>query len=272
MPHHKQTAVHLAIAIFLVTRTSAAFDVHDNRNGFIINVPDGFKRVQLEGLPPDILHVFADGDVNDEQPDIMLFIERMGGVIGREPLNPDQMPPGFTGSLFKAKWKSFEVDGFEVPESSGGKDFITFNVQIPIKPNAIQLKVFGPAEKSQELRQVVDAALADFDGETNWTPALSNSPNYAKILLATAVAIILIGIVAFYFVSRRYQRGAVLGVAVVIYLSGTMIREPEMREMMMLQGSLKMLGFIGIVLGIVDLVRRRNEKRPPRTTKDNDEK
>ncbi len=196
----------------------------------------------------------------------MLFIEKLGGTIGRERLKQEQLPPGFQGRLFTTKWQQFEVDGFEIPEQIGDVQAITYNVQIPLKRAAIQVKLFGPADREAELKSLLTECLAGLKGESNWIqsalPGISaiSSKSYSQLLLAFAIVFILGGLVALWLISRSTARGTVLGIAAVIYLFGVAFAVVRIREVMLLSGALKMLGFAGGILGIVDLVRRRKPK------------
>ena len=112
----------------------------------LLSVPDGFvANSNLIGLKPDIIHGFILGDPTDDKPDIVLLIETLGGTIGRERIKAEDLPPGFQGQVFTTQWHEFEVDAFEIPEVVEQLAMLTYNVQIPLKRAAIQVKLVGPA-------------------------------------------------------------------------------------------------------------------------------
>ena len=57
---------------------------------------------------------------------------------------------------------------FVVRETIGTMETLTYNVQVPLLPTALQIKVVGLAAQQDELKTVVQQALANLDGTTNW--------------------------------------------------------------------------------------------------------
>lgn len=68
----------------------------------------------------------------------------------------------------------------------------------------------------------------------------------------------------FWYLSRVAPKGTVLAVAAGIYVVSWLINPGNSRELHGLVGFLRLLGFVGGVLGVIDLVK----KRPP-TQSDN---
>ena len=66
------------------------------------------------------------------------------------------------------KWQGYDVDAFEFPEEVAGAAFLNYNVQIPLKREAIQLTIFGPAARKAELKRLLNETLAGLQGESNW--------------------------------------------------------------------------------------------------------
>ena len=145
--------------------------ITDKSLGFTIILPTGFKRLQsIPAGNPNIVHAFSLERLDLEAPGIFLFIERMHGILGPEQLDPNvsrQLPPGFQGKVSKSHWQRFELDTFEVPEQFGSTKTLTYNVQIPLKREAIQVKLFGPATHEVELRSLLSEILKGLHGETN---------------------------------------------------------------------------------------------------------
>ncbi len=263
--------VFAAIVVLLSPHLGRGETVVDDARGFTLTLPEGFVRdPYLVRAAPAIVHGFILGDPNDDQLDIILFIEQMRGTIGRERLKPEGLPPGFQGRMFTTRWQGFDVDAFELPEQLGEIKTITYNVQIPLKRAAIQVKLFGPADRKAELRALLAKTLGGLEGESNWIQSampsspVASSQNYGVILLAFAIMFVLGGLVVLWLVSRKASKGTVLAIAVGIYVAGLALASIRVREIMVLSGALKMLGFAGGILGIVDLVGKR--KRRERNT------
>ena len=259
-----QRAITASAAILLLaSHVCAGETAADNTRGFTLTLPDGFvANSELIGAAPEAVDGFVLGDPTDNELDIVLFIERMRGTIGRKRLTPDDFPPGFQGRVFTTRWQGFDIDGIAVPEQVGQIKTITYNVQIPLQRAAIQVKLFGPADRESELKSLLAETLAGLKGESSWIPSampyspVTSSKSYRFILLAFAVLIILAGLVALWLVSRSAPKGTVFAIAVGIYIAGSTLTGIRIREVMLLEGTLRMLGFAGGILGIIDLVRR----------------
>lgn len=79
----------------------------------------------------------------------------------------------------------------------------------------------------------------------------------SPIFLLMPIIIILIAVVIFWFISKKAPKGVALAVAVVAWIAGRAIGSQQARELMMLGGSIQMAGSIGVILGIIDLFRKR---------------
>lgn len=259
--------VAAAIVAMLPSHAIAGETVVNEEYGFTLKLPHGFtENPDLVGAAPNIVQGFVLGDPTDDVMDIALLIEDMGGVIGRERLKPEDMPPGFPGRLFTTQWQGLEVDALTVLEQIGEIKTITYNVQIPLKRSAIQVKLFGPIDRDAELTMLLAETLGGLRGESNWirsaapSTALTTSQNYSYVLLAFATVFIIGGLVALLLIGRRTPRGTILAIAAVLYAVGWAFASIRVREILLLSGSLQMLGFGGVILGIVDLLRKR---KPP---------
>lgn len=261
---HRAFLVCAAVVLLLASECGAGQTVVDDTRGFILTLPQGFEpNPDLVGATPDIVHAFLLGDPTDDELDIMLFIEKMPGTIGRERLKPEYLPPGFQGRLFTTQWQGFDVDAFAVPEQLGDIKTITYNVQVPLKRAAIQVRLFGPVDRESELTKLLAETLAGLKGESNWiqsavpSSSAASSRTYGFILLAVAIVFILGGLIVLWLVSRKAPKGTVLAMAVGVYFAGVALDGVRVREIVMLTGALRMLGVAGGILGIVDLLRKR---------------
>lgn len=266
---HVARALTAIILVLCVIKILAADETVQNSDyGFTLTVPEGFRpNAEIAAAAPRILHAFVRGDPNDDQLDVMLIIEKMRRTIGREPLKPEDLPPGFQGRLFTTKWQGFDVEAFEVPEQLGEINTVTYNVQIPLKPVAIQVKLFGPADRKVELKSLLATILNGLHGESNWRPSLApavldSSTYYTYVLMGFAVFFILGGLVALWVISKIAPKGTVLAIAGAIYVASWGLDNVRIREITLLVGAMRMLGFAGGLLGIIELVRNRNP-RPP---------
>ena len=80
------------------------------------------------------------------------------------------------------------------------------------------------------------------------------------VLLCLGIGGVIAGLVVLWFVSRRTPKGTVLVIAVVLYFLSWQIDDIRVREIRLLSGTMRMLGFAGGILGIVDLFRNRKSR------------
>lgn len=254
--------------------------ITNDKLGFDLILPDGFAEApELLETQPNILHGFRLGDPEDDEPDVYVVIEKLIGTLPRTRMRKEDLPD-FNGHLIRPKWQGYDVNGVALVEEVEGWALITYNVQIPLRRGAIQVKLIGPKEREADLSQMLDQILANLTGESNWqglaeTPpdsgrsnrAMSNSgfDDYGKVLLGVAIGLYLVGVIGLWLISRTGHRGLVLGVGVALFLLGGSVakQKDRTRELAMFGGTCSLLGFTGGILGLVDLVRKPKKKKGP---------
>ena len=251
----------MLLALVLWAAALHAGTVADAKRGFSFRTPEGFKPAPADRQNPMFSQVFILGDPSDSTPDISLGIQPLGGVIGREHMKTQDLPEGLNAKLFLTRWKGFDVDGIETRMTVEGCDVLSLGVQIPIRAEAIQVHVAGLASREKELHRYLNEVLASLDGPTNWIPSAvperaASSESYTYVLLAVAAVIVIGGTVVFYFVARKLRETLLLPGGFIVWCVGMVIPSGHTREMLMICGSLKMLGTIAILMGLVSLVFR----------------
>jgi len=234
--------------------------LEDKEFGFSLEIPDGFKPNPSLRQQRDIIHGYVLGDPESGSYEAMLLIERMRGRIPNERIDPKKLPPGFQGSVFTMKWENYLVDAIEVPEALNDTPTITFNVQIPLKKEAIQIKMFGAKERRKELLTLLEGVVSGLKGETNWVyqqPSYREGRAYGYVLLTIAIVAILLILVGMWVISRKAPRGSLLILALLLYAVGWLLKGIRVREVSLVSGVLQMAGFMGILLGIFDAIRKR---------------
>jgi hypothetical protein len=239
--------------------------ITDSNLGFTLNLPPGFvARPDLVGAKPDIVHAFQFGEIKDGDVPVLLLIEKMGGVINRERLTKQNMPSGFNGELFGSTWQGFDVDGIKVAERVNGIDTVTYNVQIPLKREAIQVGLFGRADHQEMLRPLLHQVLDGLNGKSNWLSSalpssVANWQNYGMLLTCILIGGVIAGLVVLWFVSRSSPIG-VLVIATALHVVAGQFADTRIRELRGLTGAMRMLGTAGIILGVFYLLRERKAK------------
>ena len=79
----------------------------------------------------------------------------------------------------------------------------------------------------------------------------------SPIFLFLPIIAILVAIACFWLISKKTPKGVTIGLAVVVLIIGNTIASQQTRELLMIGGSIKMAGSVGVILGIVDLFRKK---------------
>ncbi len=143
--------------------------IADKNLNITLTLPEGFEPVPDFHSPPntDVRHAYRRMN-SDGTAGAYIFIETLGGTIDREPMNEKEVLKHGVERLYREKWKSFEVDVCVLKEILGGATCVTRNVQVPIVPRAVQLRVVGLESRDAELAALTQTLLASLDGPSNW--------------------------------------------------------------------------------------------------------
>src|SRR4051794_15535129 len=105
----RSTVIQTTFLVFfamMAALSARAETVTDSKLGFKLTLPAEFTpRPDLVGATPDIVHAFQFGAAAEGKLAVLLLVEKMGGVIGREHLQPQNMPAGFNGQHFMTTWR-----------------------------------------------------------------------------------------------------------------------------------------------------------------------
>jgi hypothetical protein len=85
---------------------------------------------------------------------------------------------------------------------------------------------------------------------------------FGKIYIAVSLVLLVAMIFIFSVISRRAPKGTLLAVGVGLWLIGQAISGVPVREIRGLSGLCILSGFIGGLLGIFDLIRKKNDPEP----------
>lgn len=250
--------------------------------GFTLEVPDGFEEVaDPKQAGPEVIHFFVREVEGEELGNSILIIEKMPGTINRRKLAMENFPRGFQGNLFTTQWDGFEINANAIVEEGNGARVITYNVQIPLKKNAIIVRVAGHMSQEKALLGLLKETLAGLQGETSWAVADRGKPMLEpstsgissdglimsggfidanrNLVLGGIALFMLVGLVGLFFLSRVSQKGTVFSIAVVVYIVGFSVglQKEQSRESLLFAGAAKIFGIASGLLGVVDLVRKR---------------
>jgi hypothetical protein len=152
---------------------SSGEKIDDRKFGFRLTVPDGFKRYR-DREQGDVIYTFATPPPAAKP--LLIQIMRMRGVIGTERLDPKVAAKQAANiAIVTEHWKSHDVDVLRMPIKVGGKEWVVFQAQIPLKREAVQLGVGGPIANEAESRKLLRSLLGSLEGDA--TGADAAKPN-----------------------------------------------------------------------------------------------
>ena len=165
----KPTAIFVVFALVgLLGRTALAEPetILDTKLNITLTLPDAFKPYPAGLAQPGTLYSYINGSPGTDNFQIV-GIESMGGSIGREHISVPQIP-GATLDVKQEKWRTFDIEVIEGTMTIDNVTMFAMVAQVPIKPNAIQLKLVAPVAYKAELQATMRTLLASLHGPSNW--------------------------------------------------------------------------------------------------------
>ena len=244
-----------AVLIFLGLATNsirAGETITDARFGFTLALPDGFQKQQITPDLPAVLYAYLLEKTADDSVVTMVIVEDLKSMVPQQSLRRQDLPVSFQGKLFTMSWNGWNLDTATVIEDYRTSKSVTFNVQIPLKRGGVMLKLLGPADNEEELKKLLADILSGLNGESNWsaTPPTSQ-PNDDTGSVAILIGIVfLLAMAVFYSISRTQPRFVVL-IAGLTFALSLLIQPGNTRELILVVGSMKMIGGFGMIMGFV---------------------
>lgn len=289
-------AALLTFGLSMIGEVALSAEIDEPAYGFQCSIPDGFDQPRSHLLLHfgDLsLYHFMDRTPVPGDPANHIIFKRLGEIheVGRNPKTIPQKE-GRTGTLETFEWnqRTFNIARIEENYADEGL-FVHYLINFPLSKEAVQLQVIGPVERDQQLRQLFYEVAGNFKNTTplygeNSVPKpveadpaktahrrsdsiplagtrsqIAMSDDSGLLVVAGVILLFLGGLVGIWIQSRKLPRGFLLVIAVVIYGLGSFIGSTQAREIVMLAGTLQMLGFASGILGVIDILRRRS--RPP---------
>jgi len=165
-----------------------------------MELPDGYENV-TKAIGGKALIGLRKVDLATHTVVRLVVVTDLGTTIEQNGTTQRQSGPGITIETYH--WRNFDLPGCKITEEKG----TTLNVQIPLKPHALQLMVFGPNKEEARLRTELQTILKSADGPTNWMTVeeLKASIRWALIRAAMA-AVAIIGLIVFLVRQRRTRQ------------------------------------------------------------------
>lgn len=162
-----------ALLCVAVTIRARAEVVKNVAPPFALTVPDGFV-AHPEQIKADQIVAFHRAGLSGGELGTIIAVDRMRGTIGRE--KPSLADVGKLGGGDKvtiegATWKGSEIWMIRMTQNVAGKDLVFFLAQVPLAPEAIQVKVAVDAKNEADGRAIMARLLRTVEGESSWVKA-----------------------------------------------------------------------------------------------------
>ena len=157
--------------------------------GYRFTVPEGFTAFP-EARQQDVVDCWSEPAAASG---LILCVQRLHGVLPREGLRQQDLPP--SARLMHFPWKTFSIDGLRTDTTESGGPVVVFAAQVPLRKEAIQLIVTGPGDQAARAEAIMTSTLATLEGETNWLTSEERSGRLGTIVgwvVGITVAVILV--------------------------------------------------------------------------------
>src|SRR2546421_2581462 len=133
-----------AVMLFLlVAATAAESQVRNAELGYSLTLPEGFTDFPAARSQKDIVDSWSETAPASANGALVLLVARMHGVLPREAMRQEDVPANTQVVSFK--WKGFDVGGLKTLTTQAGQPVFVLVGQGPLRKEAVQLSVAGPA-------------------------------------------------------------------------------------------------------------------------------
>jgi len=190
--------------VLLVAASAAQSQVRNAELGYSLTLPQGFTDFPEARAQKDVVDAWTEATPVSANGAMVLLVARMHGALPHEAMRQEEVPANTQVVSFK--WKGFDVSGLKTQASQEGKPVFVLLAQVPLRREAVQLSVAGPADQAARGQAIMEATLASLEGETNW---LSSTERAGRLGKAAAVWIsIAVALVAVLAWRKRRARSA----------------------------------------------------------------
>jgi len=181
-----------AVLFFLlVAATAAQSQVRNAELGYSLTLPDGFTDFPEARSQKDVVDSWSEATPVSANGALVLLVVRMHGALPREAMRQEDIPANTQVVSFK--WKGFDVSGLKTLTTQAGLPVFVLVAQVPLRREAVQLSVAGPADQEARGQAIMEATLASLEGETNWLTSTERAGRLGTIAgwwIGIAVAVI----------------------------------------------------------------------------------
>lgn len=179
--------------LFSAARLVAAEAIVDEQLDFSVVLPEGYV-ADAEQKQGNVLCAFHLPSADEDHLGDYILVRSLGGILGKgDPSADDVIWASADATVDVAGWKEHEIVVSRVPERIEEVDDVNLNAYLPLKPEAIQLTIFGEVSREGELRSTLQTMVDRVEGKTNWDDTSSGNIRYGKLLWAGIAVLAIIG-------------------------------------------------------------------------------
>ena len=176
--------------LLLVPAPAAESQVRNAELGYSLTLPEGFTDFPEARSQKDVVDAWTEATPVSRNGALVLLVARMHGTLPREAMRQEDVPANTQVVSFK--WKGFDVGGLKTQTSQAGEPVFVLVAQVPLRREAVQLSVAGPADQAARGQAIMEATLASLEGETNWLTSSERAGRLGTIVgwwIGIAVAV-----------------------------------------------------------------------------------
>ena len=159
--------VTLAVMLLLIVATAAVeSQVRNTELGYSLTLPAGFTDFPEARTQKDVVEAWTEATPVSTNGAVVILVGRMHGTLPREAMRQEDVPANTQVVGFK--WKAFDLSGLKTLTTQQGKPVFVLVAQVPLRKEAVQLTVAGPADQAARGQALMEATLASLEGESNW--------------------------------------------------------------------------------------------------------
>ncbi len=177
--------------VLLVAASATQSQVRNAELGYSLTLPQGFTDFPEARAQKDVVDAWTEATPVSANGAMVLLVARMHGALPHEAMRQEDAPANTQVVSFK--WKGFDVSGLKTQASQEGKPVFVLLAQVPLRREAVQLSVAGPADQAARGQAIMEATLASLEGETNWLSSTERAGRLGKaagVWISIAVALV----------------------------------------------------------------------------------
>src|SRR5213595_124401 len=147
--------------LLLASASAVQSQVRNAELGYSLTLPEGFTDFPAARSQKDIVDSWSETAPGSAGGPWVLFVGRMHGTLSGEAMRQEDVTANTQVVSFK--WNGFDVSGLKTLTTQAGQSVFVLVAQVPLRKEAVQLSVAGPADQEGRGHAIMEATLAPLD-------------------------------------------------------------------------------------------------------------